>query len=108
MLGCFVDLRVLIVTRYLQFTQDVTFNAPILKHKLLNTSYWQYIYNNGPESLFRGYCWSLDVYMDYAWARLGTLSSVVLILMIIEVSVHLRAWCCCWTFRPAGNLLEAL
>jgi hypothetical protein len=29
--------------------------------------------------------WSLDVFVDYAWAQLGTLNNVLVVLLIVEV-----------------------
>lgn len=53
--------------RYLQAALEVRFNAAALGYKLAHTSYWQYIYLNGLDSLFDGYKWSLDVFVDFAW-----------------------------------------
>lgn len=72
--------------RYLQYSQDVTYNAKELKTQLIGTHYWNYIYYNGPSSVFTGYSWSLDVYMDYAWGQITALHSLVLLLMLLEVS----------------------
>lgn len=71
--------------RYLRCSKDVQFNSDILKYALGETNYWNYIYHNGPGSLFSGYMWSLDVFVDYAWAQLGTLNNVLVVLLIVEV-----------------------
>jgi hypothetical protein len=63
----------------------VQFHADDLAYKLSHTNYWNYIYVNGPKSLFEGYMWSLDVFVDYAWAQLGTLNNVLVVLLILEV-----------------------
>lgn len=77
--------------RYLRSCQDVIFNADTLKHKLAQTRYWNYIYFNGPESIFHGYSWSLDVYMNYAWLQLESLNSILIILIVLEVSTQCSA-----------------
>jgi hypothetical protein len=53
--------------RYLQAALETKFYAPTLKYQLEHTPYWQYIQNNGVTSLFHGYTWSLDVFVDFAW-----------------------------------------
>jgi hypothetical protein len=66
----------------------VQFHAKDLAYGLGETNYWNYIYHNGPNSLFNGYMWSLDVFVDYAWAQLGTLNNVLVVLLIVEVRRH--------------------
>eukprot|EP00775_Hariotina_reticulata_P001355 gene1355-1696_t len=70
--------------KYLQSLQDVIFNARALGLKLADTAYWNYMYLNGPASIFTGYSWSMDVFVDYAWNQLGTLNSVLVALLVIE------------------------
>lgn len=78
---------VLPADRYLRCQQDVLYNAKLLGHDLEHTSYFQYMYHNGPNSLYMGYVWSLDVFVDYACKQLGTLGNVLLVLLILEVVV---------------------
>lgn len=53
---------------------------------LLNTtSAWNYIDLNAPQSLFEGYSWSLDTFVDYCYSQLGELSIVLIILLVVEV-----------------------
>jgi hypothetical protein len=52
---------------------------------------WQYAYLNGPASVFTGYAWSLDTFVDYTWQDLTRLSVIIVVLLVIEV----RTQCCC-------------
>eukprot|EP00775_Hariotina_reticulata_P003515 gene3515-3785_t len=70
--------------KYIQSLQDVIFNARAVGFKLDETPYWNYMYLNGPASIFSGYSWSMDVFVDYAWNQLGTLNSVLVALLVIE------------------------
>jgi hypothetical protein len=56
-----------------------------LGYHLDETSYWNYMYLNGPASIFSGYSWSMDIFVDYAWNQLGELNSVLVALLVIEV-----------------------
>jgi len=38
----------------------------------------------GPESIFTGYAWSLDTFVDYAWLSLGNLKTVLIVLLVAE------------------------
>jgi hypothetical protein len=71
--------------RYLRCSKDVQFHAKDMAYLLGETNFWNYVYHNGPGSLFTGYMWSLDVFVDYAWAQLGTLNNVLVVLLIVEV-----------------------
>eukprot|EP00878_Enallax_costatus_P032405 GHUV01035610.1.p1 GENE.GHUV01035610.1~~GHUV01035610.1.p1 ORF type:complete len:363 (+),score=121.72 GHUV01035610.1:211-1299(+) len=46
---------------------------------------WQYVYNNGQGSLFFGYAWSLDTFVDYSWHNMLSLGRVIIILAVVEV-----------------------
>lgn len=46
---------------------------------------WQYVFQNGPASLFNGYAWSLDIFVDYTWKDLTKLSATIIIVLVIEV-----------------------
>jgi hypothetical protein len=37
------------------------------------------------ESTFRGYAWSLDIFVDYVWKELTSLSVVLVALLVVEV-----------------------
>eukprot|EP00883_Tetradesmus_obliquus_P002715 jgi/Sobl393_1/12921/SZX78204.1 len=90
--------------KYLRCSKDVQFNSDILKYALGETNYWNYIYHNGPGSLFSGYMWSLDVFVDYAWAQLGTLNNVLVVLLIVEaVLVQLVAMSYEFVLLKAAN-----
>jgi hypothetical protein len=39
------------------------------------------------DALFRGYAWSLDTFVDYAWQDLTRLSVTIIVLLIVEVSI---------------------
>lgn len=65
---------------------DVHFNAKQLGYSLSSTPFFHYVYDNGPDSLFSGYAWSLDVMVDYAWVQLDALNKVLVVLLIVEVS----------------------
>lgn len=74
--------------RFVGAAKDVHYFAPIHKYGLINDTTWRYIYNNGDHSLFDGYKWSLDVFVDYTWSQLGTLTATMIILLVMEVRVH--------------------
>lgn len=56
------------------------------------TQTWQYIFNNGPSSLFKGYSWSLDTFVDFTWNDLTRLSITLIILLVVEVCSRPAAW----------------
>lgn len=74
--------------RYLLAERDVLFNQAQLKYLLDKTTYFQYIYQNGPVSLFLGYVWTLDVFVDFAWAQFGSLKITLVILLALEAVVQ--------------------
>lgn len=58
---------------------------------LLNTtSAFQYIDLNCGDGLFTGYAWSLDTFVDYCYFQLGALSTVMTILLVLEVCARLK------------------
>eukprot|EP00878_Enallax_costatus_P046842 GHUV01057143.1.p1 GENE.GHUV01057143.1~~GHUV01057143.1.p1 ORF type:complete len:116 (-),score=16.10 GHUV01057143.1:53-400(-) len=57
------------------------------------TTFFQYMYQNGPWSVFMGYVWTLDVYVDFAWAQFGTLSIILIILMAVEAAIQIVGTC---------------
>ena len=71
-------------TRFIQASWDVHHLAPTLKAALFDNTQWNYITHNGPTSIFSGYAWSLDTFVDYAWSSLGQLKTVLIILLIVE------------------------
>lgn len=88
-LASFIATRTVICCRYLLAEKDIMFNHAALKLELEKTTYFQYIMNNGPDSLFKGYSWTLDVYVDYAWQQFGSLNIVLMILLALEAVVQL-------------------
>jgi hypothetical protein len=46
---------------------------------------WQYALSNGPESIFNGYAWSLDISVDHSVGDLVAISLRLVILLIVEV-----------------------
>ncbi|GBF97004.1 hypothetical protein Rsub_09801 [Raphidocelis subcapitata] len=64
--------------------RDVLFHAVALGAALENTSYYQYMAMNGPESIFDGYSWSLDVQVDMSWLQLASLNTVLIVLLVVE------------------------
>jgi hypothetical protein len=74
------------LARFIQGLQDLKFNAFIEGYNLDKTPYFNYVYYNGPDSVFNGYSWSMDVHVDFAWSQLGSLSNVLVALLVIEVS----------------------
>jgi hypothetical protein len=65
--------------------EDVRFHAKELGVSLSATPYWNYVYLNGPASIFSGYSWSMDIFVDYAWDQLATLSNLLVALLVVEV-----------------------
>jgi hypothetical protein len=57
---------------------------------LNTTRAYQYIRMNGPESIFQGYGWSLDVLVEYTWNQLGALSTLLIILLVVEVRFNVQ------------------
>ena len=80
--------------RYLGAADDVKFLAgpqPEKKgYRLNETRAYQYIRLNGPQSVFEGYGWSLDVLVEYTWTQLGALSTLLIILLVLEVRTRLH------------------
>ncbi|KAF8055488.1 tmcC [Scenedesmus sp. PABB004] len=90
--------------KFLHSSKEVEFNARALRYELHDTNYWNYIYQNGPASLFEGYMWSLDVFVDYAWSQLGTLNNVLVVLLIVECFlVQLSTICYEFVLVKAAN-----
>ncbi|WIA20263.1 hypothetical protein OEZ85_006098 [Tetradesmus obliquus] len=73
--------KVVAAGRELQFAADSVGVA------MLNTTYFQYLLNNIPGSLFAGYAWSLDTFVDYTLADLASLSSIIIVMMVVEALV---------------------
>lgn len=53
------------------------------------TRYWQYVMQNGKNSLYKAYAVSLDLYVMFCWEQLGGLSKLLTGLLVAEV----RAGC---------------
>lgn len=81
--------RTVSLCRYLLAEKDMEYNQAALKMAAEHTTFFQYIYQNGPESLFKGYVWTLDVYVDFAWAQFGSLSIALIILLSLELGVQI-------------------
>eukprot|EP00775_Hariotina_reticulata_P007054 gene7054-7268_t len=54
---------------------------------LSNAPSWQYLYRNGPGSMFKGYSWSLDTQVDFVWRDLERLSIILIVLLLVETVV---------------------
>lgn len=47
----------------------------------------------GRKAMFNGYSWSLDTFVDYAWASLGKLKVVLIVLLVVEtLCVQVGSW----------------
>jgi hypothetical protein len=68
--------------------QEILFKAVTPDFNINATSTWQYVLQNGPSMIFHGYAWSLDTLVDFAWEQLGSLKTVLVVLLVAEV----RAW----------------
>eukprot|EP00775_Hariotina_reticulata_P009112 gene9112-9281_t len=75
------------VNRFIQSMQEIKFNAYIEGYNLDKTSYFNYVFHNGPDSIFTACSWSMDVIVDFAWNQLGSLSNVLVALLVVEVVV---------------------
>lgn len=40
------------------------------------------------ESVFKGYAWSLDTFVDYTWQDLTKLSVIIIVLLVVEVRLE--------------------
>ncbi|WIA18485.1 hypothetical protein OEZ85_009939 [Tetradesmus obliquus] len=47
---------------------------------------WQYVAENGMGSVFHGYAQSLDMYVRFCWAELGKMGSLMIGLLVAEVT----------------------
>ncbi|KIY98973.1 hypothetical protein MNEG_8988 [Monoraphidium neglectum] len=70
--------------KYISASWDIYYLAPTLKSALNLTTLWNYVEDNGPASIFQGYTWSLDTFVDYAWDSLGKLKVVLVVLLVVE------------------------
>lgn len=52
---------------------------------LEHTRYWQYVMQNGKDSLYKAYVVSLDLYVMFCWEQLGGLANLLTGLLIAEV-----------------------
>ena len=68
---------------------DVSFNAAALREGLSGMPAWHYIADNGHNGIFEGYAWSLDTFVDFVWQQLGALSTIMIVLLVIEVRLLL-------------------
>lgn len=78
---------------------DVHFNRDVWGAQMEMTPSFQYAYNNIPESLFSGYAWSLDTFVDFTWQDLTNLSVIIIVLLVVEV----RDVAVVWRSLPAGR-----
>eukprot|EP00879_Flechtneria_rotunda_P009748 GHRR01010197.1.p2 GENE.GHRR01010197.1~~GHRR01010197.1.p2 ORF type:complete len:816 (+),score=239.63 GHRR01010197.1:4977-7424(+) len=67
--------------------KTVLFNSDTWKSDMNGTTSWQYQFQNGPASVFTGYSWSLDTFVDFAWLDLSRLSTVLIVLLVVEAVV---------------------
>jgi hypothetical protein len=82
-----------------------------------NTACFQYMLNNIPGSLFTGYAWTLDTFVDYTLRDLASLSSIIIVMMVAEVRssptwspqlVQMARLCCGHHLRLQLQLLMLL
>eukprot|EP00878_Enallax_costatus_P025839 GHUV01027676.1.p1 GENE.GHUV01027676.1~~GHUV01027676.1.p1 ORF type:complete len:1421 (+),score=378.88 GHUV01027676.1:621-4883(+) len=78
--------------------RDLYFQSDKQGMEMNVTPIWQYIYQNGPKSIFDGYAWSLDTYVDYAWKDLLSLAVLLIILLVVEALV-VQMSCMAYEFR---------
>ncbi|GBF92718.1 hypothetical protein Rsub_05087, partial [Raphidocelis subcapitata] len=69
--------------KYIMSSWQVHFDATA-GVELNDTIAWNYMFENGPDSIFKGYAWSLDTFVDYSWSRLGQLNTVLIVLLVVE------------------------
>ncbi|KAI8467685.1 MAG: hypothetical protein J3K34DRAFT_523567 [Monoraphidium minutum] len=74
--------------KYIASGHDVHYAAPSLGAALENSTFYRYMYLNGPGAIFEGYAWSLDTQVDFSWVQLGTLSTVLIVLLIVLCMVY--------------------
>jgi hypothetical protein len=72
--------------RLLTAADEVYVRGKGLGANLTDMREWLYIRGNAAHSIFKGYAWSLDVEVEYAWKELGTLSNIMVVLLVLEVS----------------------
>jgi hypothetical protein len=53
-----------------------------------NLRFWQYVMENGKETLYKAYAVSLDLYVLFCWDQLGGLSTLLTALLIAEVRLR--------------------
>jgi len=83
--------------RVISYARDVLFLYPKLKAGINETKAWQYVSRNGAESTFHGYTWSLDLFVDYCWKELASLSIVLIALLVVEAIV-IQPMCMAYEF----------
>jgi len=88
--------------RYIAAGRDVHQLVPILGAAIENTTSFQYMALNGPKSLFTGYRWSLDTQVDFSWLQLGSLSTVLIVLLIVE-ALCVQVWGEGWERGGGGS-----
>jgi hypothetical protein len=79
---------------YISAGRDVLFTGYSGDPTKMNESVsWQYALSNGPESISKGYEWSLDTSVDHSVGELVSLSLRLVILLLIEVRTNVAVLC---------------
>jgi len=73
-----------LANRVHSYAKDVIFLFPTLGAAINETEGWQYVYRNGADGVFKGYAWSLDVFVDYCWSQLTSLSKILIVPLVVE------------------------
>eukprot|EP00878_Enallax_costatus_P005349 GHUV01005618.1.p1 GENE.GHUV01005618.1~~GHUV01005618.1.p1 ORF type:complete len:894 (+),score=279.19 GHUV01005618.1:728-3409(+) len=83
--------------KYVSAGEDLLYWAIKMRDSLNTLQSYHYVVENGRNSIFTGYSWSLDVLVDYTWLQLGTLTTELIMLMVAEVAIVQMA-CILWQF----------
>ncbi|KAI8474715.1 MAG: hypothetical protein J3K34DRAFT_518018 [Monoraphidium minutum] len=90
--------------KFIAASSDVYYWAPLVGADLNATAAWNYVTLNGRNSIFTGYAWSLDTFVDYAWGSLGQLKIVLVVLLVVEaICVQMTCMACLTMLIKAAN-----
>lgn len=99
---------------YSAFGRDLVFQADKLGAAMVNSTMFQYVLSNGPGSMFDGYAWSLDTFVDYAYQVCsraaffhgpGSAMTVAIYTNILAAYVHIFICYWCSAFPIYGSSL---
>lgn len=74
--------------RFISAATEVNYAYSSLKldgAQMEDLRFWQYVMENGKETLYKAYAISLDLYVMFCWDQLGGLASLLTALLIAEV-----------------------